>query len=72
MLSRKALARRGALLAGLLVLLVPALLNGFPLVFADTGGYLARPFERTLALGRSAFYGLFLQQAFRSTSGPIS
>ena len=60
MLSRKALARRGALLAGLLVLLVPALLNGFPLVFADTGGYLARPFERTLALGRSAFYGLFL------------
>ena len=60
MLSRKALGCRAALLLGLLALLVPALLNGFPLVFADSGGYLARPFERTLALGRSAFYGLFL------------
>src|SRR6202158_2001281 len=44
----------------LLVLLAPALWNGFPLIFADTGGYLARPFERTLALGRSAFYGTFI------------
>ncbi|MGP0093622.1 MAG: hypothetical protein ACLPKB_27320 [Xanthobacteraceae bacterium] len=44
----------------LLVLLAPALWNGFPLIFADTGGHLARPFEHTLALGRSAFYGAFL------------
>jgi hypothetical protein len=44
----------------LLVLLVPALWNGFPLIFADTGGYLARPFERTLTVGRSAFYGTFI------------
>src|ERR1700680_4877028 len=44
----------------LLVLLAPALWNGFPLIFADTGGYLARPFERTLVLGRSAFYGTFI------------
>jgi hypothetical protein len=29
-------------------------------VFADTGGYLARPFEGTPALGRSALYGAFL------------
>jgi hypothetical protein len=42
------------------VLLAPALWNGFPLIFADTGGYLARPFEHTLALGRSAFYGTFI------------
>jgi hypothetical protein len=41
-------------------LLWPALWNGFPLVFHDTGGYLARPFEGTLELGRSAFYGAFL------------
>jgi hypothetical protein len=38
----------------------PALWNGFPLIFPDTGGYLARPFEQTLSIGRSAFYGLFL------------
>lgn len=58
--GRKALERFAAVLLGLVALLVPGVLNGFPLVFADTGGYLARPFERTLVLGRSAFYGLFL------------
>jgi hypothetical protein len=50
-------------LAGLLMLtalLWPALWNGFPIVFYDTGGYLARPFEMTLAMGRSALYGAFL------------
>lgn len=44
----------------LAALLWPALWNGFPIVYYDTGGYLARPFETTLALGRSAFYGAFL------------
>ncbi len=43
-----------------LALLGPALWNGFPLIFADTGGYLARPFEGTLTMGRSALYGAFL------------
>ncbi|MEZ5785825.1 MAG: hypothetical protein R3D62_04940, partial [Xanthobacteraceae bacterium] len=42
------------------VLLWPALWNGFPLIFPDTGGYLLRPVEGTLALGRSAIYGVFL------------
>jgi hypothetical protein len=42
------------------VLSWPALWNGFPIVFYDTGGYLARPFEHTLALGRSTAYGVFL------------
>src|SRR5262252_396683 len=42
------------------VLLWPALTNGFPLLFYDTGGYLARPFEHTLDIGRSALYGAFL------------
>ena len=41
-------------------LLWPACSNRFPLVFYDTGGYLARPFEHTLELGRSALYGAFL------------
>jgi hypothetical protein len=44
----------------LLALIWPALWNGFPIVFYDTGGYLARPFEATLELGRSALYGAFL------------
>ena len=41
-------------------LMWPAFWNGFPIMFADTGGYLARPFEGTLAFGRSALYGVFL------------
>ncbi len=48
------------LFACLLILLAPALWNGFPLVFADTGGYLARAFEGTLDIGRAALYGAFL------------
>ena len=46
-----------------LALLAPALWNGFPLIFADTGGYLLRPFDGTLELGRSAIYGAFLAAA---------
>jgi hypothetical protein len=44
----------------LLLLMAPALWNGFPLIFPDTGGYLLRPIEGDLAMGRSALYGLFL------------
>ena len=46
--------------AMLLALLAPALWNGFPLIFPDTGGYLTRPIEGALLMGRSALYGLFL------------
>ena len=46
--------------AMLSVLSAPAVWNGFPIIFPDTGGYLTRPLEGTLDLGRSAFYGLFL------------
>lgn len=44
----------------LAALLAPALWNGFPILFHDTGGYLVRPFEGTLVLGRSVVYGLLL------------
>lgn len=46
--------------AMLLMLLAPAILNGFPLIFPDTGGYLDRPILGTLGMGRSALYGVFL------------
>jgi hypothetical protein len=51
-------------------LLWPALWNGFPIVFDDTGGYLARPFEGTLLFGRSAFYGAFLALGIRLNFWP--
>ncbi len=43
-----------------LLLMAPALWNGFPIIFPDTGGYLDRPLLHTLGMGRSALYGLFL------------
>ncbi len=46
--------------AAVFLLLVPAIWNGFPILFYDTGGYLARPFDGTLAAGRSMVYGLWL------------
>jgi hypothetical protein len=46
--------------AMLLVLAAPAIWNGFPIIFPDTGGYLERPLLGTLDLGRSALYGVFL------------
>ncbi|MBS0246989.1 MAG: hypothetical protein JSR61_10240 [Proteobacteria bacterium] len=48
----------GAAMIGLM--LIPALWNGFPLIFPDTGGYFTAPMMRELANGRSALYGLFL------------
>jgi hypothetical protein len=46
--------------AAILMLLAPAISNGFPFLFYDTGGYLARPFDGSLAAGRSMIYGLWL------------
>jgi hypothetical protein len=47
------------LAAGALFVL-PALWNGFPLVFYDTGGYLAAVADGELSFGRSAAYGALL------------
>ena len=50
----------------LFALAAPAIWNGFPLIFPDTGGYLTRPLEGTLDMGRSALYGLFLDAGISS------
>lgn len=55
----------------LVALLAPAIWNGFPLVFADTGGYLARAFERTLDIGRSALYGTVLAAGLPLNFWPV-
>jgi len=38
----------------------PALLNGYPLVFADTGTYLSQAIQHYVGWDRPAFYSLFL------------
>lgn len=42
------------------LLLWPALWNGYPLVFADTGTYLSQAIEHYLGWDRPAFYSLFM------------
>jgi hypothetical protein len=42
------------------LLLWPALWNGYPLVFADTGTYLSQAIERYLGWDRPVFYSLFM------------
>jgi hypothetical protein len=63
--AAKRLAWPAAAVLMVLALIAPALWNGFPLVFADTGGYLLRPLEGSLDIGRSALYGAFLAAAIR-------
>jgi hypothetical protein len=53
-----------AMLAGLLW---PALWNGFPIVFYDTGGYLDAAVSGVLANGRSTVYGMFLRLGIPSS-----
>lgn len=49
------------LLAGTVLLSAPAIFNGFPLIFSDTGAYLTTAFDGSLPLGRPVGYGLFLR-----------
>lgn len=58
-----ATVRVAAFLLATSILLVPAIWNGFPLLFYDTGAYLGRYFFDVLSPGRSAVYGLFLGAA---------
>src|SRR5215203_7064900 len=43
-----------------LMLVAPALWNGYPLLQYDTGGYLARWYEGYLVPSRSTVFGLYL------------
>src|SRR5436190_2493233 len=58
--GRPRIIRTAAATAATLMLIAPALRNGFPLLQFDTGGYFARWHEGTLEESRSTVYGLFL------------
>jgi hypothetical protein len=68
--NRKSIERIVAYLAAILILLAPALWNGFPLLQFDTGGYIARWHEGTLEESRSPVYGLFLNAFERADFWP--
>jgi hypothetical protein len=48
------------ILIGAVLLLWPAVLNGYPLVFSDTGTYLSQAIHHYLGWDRPVFYSLFL------------
>jgi hypothetical protein len=54
----KSYRRLGEVVAATLLLLAPAMWNGFPFLQYDSGGYLARWFEGYLEPSRSTVYGL--------------
>lgn len=53
----------GLILFGALLLLVPALVNGFPFVYPDTGTYLRSAFQGYVPVDRPYWYGVFLRVA---------
>jgi len=56
----RTLARVATVALLLVAFLFPAILNGFPVVFPDTGGYLSAAVEGKLNNGRAAIYGALL------------
>jgi hypothetical protein len=61
--ARTAAGARSAWIAAIIIpllLLAPALWNGYPLLQWDTGGYLARWYEGYLVPSRSTTFGLYL------------
>lgn len=54
-----------------LLLLVPAIHNGFPLIFPDSGTYLGIAFGPEYALDRSSYYGLLLKPLVALAPGVI-
>ncbi len=51
------------LIIGMFLLLSPALYNGYPLVYSDTGTYIFSGMEFTIPLDRPIAYGLFIRYA---------
>jgi hypothetical protein len=56
----RALGFASVVAISLLVLIAPALWNGYPLLQYDTGGYLARWYEGYLVPSRSTVFGIYL------------
>jgi hypothetical protein len=69
--SARIAVRIGSTVSATVILLLPALWNGFPILEWDTGGYLARWFEGYLVPSRSTTYGLFLAAGWPLDFWPV-
>ncbi len=54
------------------ILMLPAVLNGFPFLFYDSGGYLEPSFSHVVVAGRSTIYGLLLRGGSAASFWPIA
>jgi hypothetical protein len=61
--ERLRLAERAALLAAAVVFCLPALWNGYPIVYDDTGAHLGSGLRLSVPADRPVHYGLFLRLA---------
>src|SRR5581483_2240712 len=71
MSAARTIRQIGLWLVCVAILLVPAIWNGYAFIYPDTGGYLARPIERTLELNRSAIYGAFIYPGLPFNFWPV-
>lgn len=60
-----------AISVSVLLLIAPAVWNGFPLLQWDTGGYLARSYEGILVPSRAVAYGLILRAGVPFAFWPV-
>lgn len=65
------LAATASICAGALLLAAPAIWNGFPFLFWDSGGYLEAGFGHAIIAGRSMLYGLLLSAGRRPDFWPV-
>lgn len=60
-----------AIVVSVLILIAPAVWNGFPLLQWDTGGYLSRSYEGILVPSRAVAYGLILRAGVPFAFWPV-
>ena len=61
MINKKLILNSLLVLLSILALLWPAIYNGFPLVYSDTGSYIHSGFNSLVPIDRPIFYGLFVR-----------
>ncbi|HRG51258.1 MAG TPA: hypothetical protein PLL00_00360 [Bacteroidia bacterium] len=54
--------------ASVFILVMPALINGYPLVYSDTGTYIATGFSGRIPFDRPIMYGFFIRHISLATS----
>lgn len=68
----RALVMAAAGLVATALLMLPAVLNGFPFLFYDSGGYLESAFSHAVTPGRSSVYGLLLRAGSLPDFWPVA